>query len=66
MHVGIMELWNYEKNWIRKYLLDTSETLALAMIVRHFKIVYKVDEQKKEIRILQIFDTYQSTTRLRR
>ncbi len=35
------------------------------MIVRHYKIVYKI-QSKTEIRILQIFDTYQHPKRLMR
>lgn len=33
------------------------------MIVRHFKIIYKI-KSKTQIRILQIFDTYQHPNKL--
>ena len=35
------------------------------MVVRHFKIVYKV-KNEKEIQVLQVFDTYQSPLKLRK
>lgn len=35
------------------------------MVVRHFKIIYKVESEQK-IRILQVFDTYQSPLKLRK
>ncbi len=34
------------------------------MVVRHFKIIYKI-QSKTQIRILQIFDTYQNPNRLK-
>ena len=34
------------------------------MVVRHFKIIYK-PKNESEIRILQIFDTYQSPDKMR-
>ena len=35
------------------------------IVVRHYKIIYKVQNQN-EIRILQIFDTYQSPFKMRK
>lgn len=54
-----------EINFVEQYQVD--EFLGAPfrrMIVRHFKIVYKI-QSKSEIRILQIFDSYQNPERLR-
>ena len=52
-------------NFVEQYQVD--EFLGepyRRMIVRHFKIIYKI-QSDNEIRVLQIFDSYQNPKRLR-
>ncbi|MBK5212588.1 MAG: type II toxin-antitoxin system RelE/ParE family toxin [Flavobacteriaceae bacterium] len=53
-------------NFVEQYQVD--EFLGepfRRMVVRHFKIIYKI-QSDTEIRILQIFDSYQHPKRLRK